>query len=71
MPSTSKDSEEFYGAIAFKIPNEKMIQYLANPKLNESVYNNVVKVLGIKQRRLFLTPYVDENGEIVKNEDEV
>ena len=69
IPSTSKDSEEFYGAIAFKIPNEKMIQYLANPKLNESVYNNVVKVLGIKQRRLFLTPYVDENGEIVKNED--
>jgi hypothetical protein len=69
LPSTSKDSEEFYGAIAFKIPNEKMIQYLANPKLDATVYNNVIKVLGIKQRRLFLTPYSDENGEIVKNED--
>lgn len=69
IPSSPKDSEEFYGAIAFKIPDERMIEYLANPNKNESVYNNIVKILGIKQRRLFLTPYVDENGEIIKNKD--
>ena len=68
IPVTPQDSEEFYSAISFKL-DENMLPFLANPSKNEVVYNNIVKVLGIKKKRLFFTPYLDKDGNLVKNMD--